>query len=542
MEKILERLNKIKEKIIDFWNKYTAKQKTVIISVLLAIFLALVILVFFLNRSVYKEFMTLEPDEKAKANEIETVLQDAGIQYKLNVVSDSPVISVEQSDLEQAVMLIGGNQEFSSEMTWDNALTNGMDTTRAERQAKMRLALQSSIASGLEDFDGVNKATVYIAQTEDDGTYSSRPEDPSVSVSLELASGAELDNEVGSNLALFIANAAKCKSTDKIVIMDTKRNLIFSGESDSVLGGQVKNSMDFANKLRNTIEQDVKSLILKVGFDDVELGSTAIDFNMDKVEQLKEEYTIPEGREEGYILTDYTYKSTGESGSGGIPGTDSNSDETDYMIEDIGGSNSETSLIKNTRQLNKLTEKRELEVGTVNKETSSISLVLNKYNTVFEEDLQEQGLLDDMTLDQYIEQNSEKTAMTVPEELYNLVVQNTGIERNRIEILAYEQPIYQAAEDVGINPTNYLMIILAVLIAALLVFVIIKGTSPVKVEELEPELSVEELLATTAEEAALAEIDAESKSELQAMVDKFVDENPEAVALLLRNWLNEDWS
>ena len=24
-------------------------------------------------------------------------------------------------------------------------------------------------------------------------------------------------------------------------------------------------------------------------------------------------------------------------------------------------------------------------------------------------------------------------------------------------------------------------------------------------------------------------------------IEKFVDENPEAVALLLRNWLNDDW-
>ena len=30
--------------------------------------------------------------------------------------------------------------------------------------------------------------------------------------------------------------------------------------------------------------------------------------------------------------------------------------------------------------------------------------------------------------------------------------------------------------------------------------------------------------------------------ETRKMIDKFVDENPEAVANLLRNWLNEGWS
>ena len=90
--------------------------------------------------------------------------------------------------------------------------------------------------------------------------------------------------------------------------------------------------------------------------------------------------------------------------------------------------------------------------------------------------------------------------------------------------------------------TNYLMIILAVLIGALLIFVIIRGTSPVKVTETEPELSVEDLLATTKEnEENLEEIELSDKSETRKMIEKFVDENPEAVAMLLRNWINEDW-
>jgi flagellar M-ring protein FliF len=82
-----------------------------------------------------------------------------------------------------------------------------------------------------------------------------------------------------------------------------------------------------------------------------------------------------------------------------------------------------------------------------------------------------------------------------------------------------------------------------VLIAALLVFVIIRGTSPVEVTELEPELSVEDLLATTQENEKqnLEEIEMSEKSETRIIIEKFVDENPEAVASLLRNWINEEW-
>ena len=62
-----------------------------------------------------------------------------------------------------------------------------------------------------------------------------------------------------------------------------------------------------------------------------------------------------------------------------------------------------------------------------------------------------------------------------------------------------------------------------------------------EVVELEPELSVEQLLATTKENQSLDEIEFSDKSETRKMIEKFVDENPEATAQLLRNWLSDEW-
>ena len=77
----------------------------------------------------------------------------------------------------------------------------------------------------------------------------------------------------------------------------------------------------------------------------------------------------------------------------------------------------------------------------------------------------------------------------------------------------------------------------------MLIFIIIRSTRPVAVNETEPELSVEDMLATTKENRPVVEdIDVQEKSEVRIAIEKFVDENPEAVALLLRNWLNEGWN
>ena len=64
---------------------------------------------------------------------------------------------------------------------------------------------------------------------------------------------------------------------------------------------------------------------------------------------------------------------------------------------------------------------------------------------------------------------------------------------------------------------------------------------PDEVVEVEPELSVEALLATTKENQSLDDIEFSEKSAAKEQIDKFVDENPEAVAALLRNWLTDEW-
>ena len=57
---------------------------------------------------------------------------------------------------------------------------------------------------------------------------------------------------------------------------------------------------------------------------------------------------------------------------------------------------------------------------------------------------------------------------------------------------------------------------------------------------MEPELSVESLLESTRDENEnLEEIGFNERSEARILIEKFIDENPAAVASLLRNWIEE---
>lgn len=540
---MMDRLIAIKDKLLAFWDKYTTKQKTLIISVVLAIFFAIVLLGYFLTRPVYTELVKLSGDT---ASTFDSALSSGGIDYKKE--SDSKgntVFSVEQSQYSDAVLLMGENKITDTEMSWDDAFNNDMTVSSAEKQTKATLALQSSIRKGLMNFDGVEDATVYVNRPTDDGTIFSEKKETSVSASLKLAKGSEITSETAQAIAYYLANAVGNSTTDNIILTDTTGNLLYGQKEDNTLGGSVSGSDDYKEKLRNTFCKNVSNMLMKAGYDDVQIGSANIKFNMDKVTELVKTYTANEGQDQGLYSSSYNYKSTGNSGSGGVPGTDSNGDQTDTMIQNTGSSNSETTLDKYNYLPNETVQNIEHEVGAVEPDQSSIGIVLTKYNVIKEETLESQGLLKDTTFEEYVNNNSAVTDLQVPQELITLVSAATGIATNNITIQIKQKPVYEAKESSSFmdNASNYLMVILTLLIAGLLVFVIIKGTSPVEVTELEPELSVEDLLATTQEDDKqdLDEIELSDKSETRQLIEKFVDENPEAVALLLRNWINEDW-
>ena len=127
----------------------------------------------------------------------------------------------------------------------------------------------------------------------------------------------------------------------------------------------------------------------------------------------------------------------------------------------------------------------------------------------------------------------------------NLYPSLTGYVQNpvsNITIIAYDQPMFQYSKGSTRTISDYLQIILAVLIFALLGYVVFRSTRKEKAVEPEPELSVESLLESTKESAdTLQDIGFNEKSETRVLIEKFVEENPEAAASLLRNWLNEEW-
>ncbi|WP_097014710.1 hypothetical protein [Anaerocolumna aminovalerica] len=527
-----DRLKKIPIQLKEQWNKYSSKQKTIIISVIAAVFLALIILYVLLSRTHFKTLLVC--DTPKDASKVAELLKGDGIGYKLG--EDNVTISVDEKKHADALLLIAGSDVPSTGFTIETLMKNDLSTTNKDRNLKNHLYLQSEIRKYLITMKGIKDAQVtYVPE---DNSYSVLKEKQDYPASVALTITEDFEIGTAETVAEYVAAAIGNEATEKIKVIDQNGNLLFGGKED-LYSGSANSVLEYREKLQNTYNNNIYILMMKLGYDDVQ-PMFNWSLNMDKVSELFTEQIPAEGQEQGLYKNYYSYEAENTAGyAGGIPGTDSN-DEITYNIED-GANGSSVSTLQIEYLPSERVTNTEYEVGAVIPEESSGSIVCTKVVTYKEEDLKLQGLLKDMTFEEYVLANDGRKPLVVDEEVYTLISLATGIARDKIQILAYEQPVFIPTQSSN-NWALYLQIILAVLIIALLLFVVFKGTSPVEVIELEPELSVEQLLATTRENQTLDDIEFSEKSETKKMIEKFVDENPEAVAQLLRNWLTDEWN
>lgn len=541
-----EKLKQIPKRLKDFWNKYTSKQKTIIIAVICVILIAIGVVAWLVSRPTWSKFQAFNNVDDANA--MAKALDDGSIEYKTS--GDGLTLYVKEGDMTKALYAMSDNGLTDKGYTWDSAFDNSMSTTESEKSQKRILALQSDIQQSMMNYSFIDDAKVFINVPETTYTVlSSDDEDGGNSTTITAQITINKKNEklltadTSEALAYWMANAV---GTDvkNVIINSSEGDCLYNGSTSNGLGGAITGgSSEYVEKLRNTIASNVTDLLVKCNYDDVQVGTQGIKFNMNKIETLTKEYSVADGRDYGYPTNLYTYEQTGGTGASGEPGTASNDDDTDTMITN---SNTASNSVKTEKLSNLLTNEKiqniKQEIPAIDYTDSSLGIVVRRYVVYDETQLEADGTLDNTTFDEFMAQNNQTNVVQASADEIQLISAATGVATDKITVLAYEVPKFVQKTKTSRGIADYLMIILAVLIIALLIFVVIRGTAPVNVGEEEPELSVEQLLATTKENQSLDDIEFSDISETRKMIEKFVDENPEAVAQLLRNWLNDDWS
>lgn len=534
----MDKIKEIPKKVLEWWNKFSVKQKTLIASIVVFVIIGLVIV----GKVVTTPTMvTIRECENTKeAGEVKDLLSNEGISYETS--DDGLIFKVSSQDQADAAILLGENGIPATTYELSNVFDGGFSTTESDKSKKYQLYLEEQIAEQLEAQDAVKTAKVKLNMPVDDGTILANEQDTYAAVTLSLTDKDAIDEETAAGLAKWIATAIGNDDTNNVSIMDTAGNVLFMGADSSSTLGTATSQLSYQSKAENMLKSKVKEVVLGTSvYDNVSVAPNLV-MSFDQTNTTDHRYYTEDGAEHGPIDSESNYESNTTGGSGGVPGTDSNDDDTSYMIED--SSIEESTVTDQTRQYKTSEEITNTTgaIGNIDYDASSLTLVATQYHIYDEDALKASGELDKMTFDEFVAQNRDKKKLDVDEDFIEMVSRATGFSEDNIKIVAYEVPFFNYSDNSGKGVMDYLPVIIAVLIMLMLGFVVFRSTRKEQLEEVEPELSVESLLSSTKEaQDTLEDIGFAEKSETRILIEKFVDENPEAAASLLRNWLNEEW-
>jgi flagellar M-ring protein FliF len=328
------------------------------------------------------------------------------------------------------------------------------------------------------------------------------------------------------------------------MIMDRDGNVLFAGGDANSAAGNASANQDVRDRARKEIAERVENVLDGTNlYDNITVGVN-LSMNFDENSWVNYDYSVDEGRTEGYLDSESWSNSESTGGSGGVPGTDTNDDDTTYVMENGNVTSTTTEEGEKDYLPDELITTHKDEIGKQVLEDSSISVTCKTFAIYNQDKMEADGTLDELgqTFDEFVKANSDPVQLEVSDDIVEVVARATGFPTTSVKVVSYEIPMFQYSEGSGLGLTDILQIVLALLIFAMLGFVVFRSLRTEEEEPVEQELTIDDLIASTQEEEEeLEDIGYTEKSEARILIEKFVDEKPEAVAQLLRNWLNEDW-
>ena len=183
MEKIIEKLREFGNKIMEWWNRFTAKQKTLIVAVVAVLIIGIVFVVSWLTKPQY--VLLRECESTKEASEVRDLLEADGYHYQ--ITDDGLTVSILAEELGRANLLLGANNIQAASYGIENVTNGSFSTTESDKQKKYVYYLQKQLEDDvLSMFSAIKNARVTLNIPENDGTLIAKQEEASASIYLEL--------------------------------------------------------------------------------------------------------------------------------------------------------------------------------------------------------------------------------------------------------------------------------------------------------------------------------------------------------------------
>ena len=250
-----ERVKELLGKILEWWNKFSTRQKTFIISAGAGIILAFAILISILVKPQY--ILLLNCDSTKEASQVTELLDGAGLDYQVS--DDGYQIKINKNQQSEANLLLGANDIQSYAYTIDNVTDGGFTTTEADKQKKYKLYMETRLANDIiGKYTSVKSAAIELYIPERTGTLIDTEEESGIWIVLEL--DGEFTTEMAASLAKAVSVGIGNKTTENVVITDVEGNMLFSGDDSYSAAGTASSQMGVKSQWETKIKNDVRQV------------------------------------------------------------------------------------------------------------------------------------------------------------------------------------------------------------------------------------------------------------------------------------------
>ncbi|QEK12280.1 flagellar M-ring protein FliF [Crassaminicella thermophila] len=512
-------LEQMKAQLNEFYKGLNKSQKIKIgISGLLVI-ISMALLLHFTSKPEYVAlFSELTPKD---IGEVTAKLDEMGIPWKDDELGTTILVPKEYKNKAKAKLAVAGLPKES--FSYDQIInSSSLTMTNEERKKRYLIAQMNALARTIEEIDGIKTAMVNLSVA-DDTNFLIKDQESKASVFVELEKGANLSKDQVNGIVMLIANGVKGLEPENISVVDNKGKLLNKQLNNDTFDASTQ--LGLQQQVQRQLQESITQFLTTV----YGLGNVAVMVNVkldfdSEVTDIKEFSPPIKDEMNGLIrsMSDLKEQVT-NSNEGGIPGTDSNTDDITQYVE-----NSDS-------------------VSKYDKASKTINYELNEINKKL---VKAQGQIKDITVAVLINTKvlpNQELTDEHKEEIINLVSASAGLDTKVVEVMAREFDTTLADQIASIKDTtessraigNIPLWSLGVL-GALLIGAIGYSIYHLRRRKREMDDILQDPISTIEEEIGEIELEPNEKSGYKKQIDKFVDKNAEVVAQLLKSWINED--
>lgn len=506
-----ESIQHIRNQLNEYWQGLDKKKKIKLIAIGVIAILSIAILSLVLTRTKYE---VLYQDLSLKDTaEITKKLDELGIKWKTPKGNATTILV--PAELKNKIQIELASYGLPKEgYTFQDAFDDSSWTmTDYDKRERMKLALQNELSSTISEIDGIEKATVYINEQEETGfVLDGSPRETTASVFIERDSNKNLTKDTVEAIQNLVAGSLNM-TPENVQVIDSEGRLLSGNDEEAEL--VMTDQFNIRNNLEMRINDSLRKFLENIfGPGNVDVRSS-VKINFDSESTTIVEFSPPvEGSEEGLIRSMEEIEEHMVGGiARGTPGSDEN--PLDYQMPADGSERYDKRSSTINYELNEINKEIRKAPGQV--EDITVAVLVNK----------------DVLIDNNL-------TPEMKEELSDLIYAATGLDTKNVAVMADSFGALDKDEElVDTRDLNWLIIALSLfVVAAATGYFVYRRRKVKELEELEEmEAQLKELQAIEDEVEELEFATEESK--MMEQISRFVDKNPDAVAQLLRTWLNE---